>query len=77
MLDTVLATILQPIPLESKINLPAPKAQQKNQLLVAIRILPFLRLLLHFFFPTKDFFMKFIKTFVESIQAWDWEQIEH
>ena len=55
-LDKTLTTILCPISLESKISLPALKAQQKDQMPAAIRLLlfprllPFLRLLLQLMF---------------------------
>ena len=50
-LNGALATILRPILLESKMSLPAPKAQQEDQMPVATRLLPLLRLLLQLLFP--------------------------
>ena len=50
MLDGTLATILRPIPLENKMSLPTPKAQQEDQIPAATRLLSLLRLLLHFLF---------------------------
>ena len=55
-LNKTFATIFRPISLENKMSLPAPKTQQKDQILAMIRLLlfprllPLLRLLLHFLF---------------------------
>ena len=57
MFNRIFIIIFWLIPLESKISLPAFKAQQKDLMLVAIRLLSLLRLLFYFliFFLSKTF----------------------
>lgn len=69
MLDRAFILIFKSTFLESKINLLVSKAQQKdlssNKASISLKIsIPFF-----IFFFTKNFFIKFIKVFVKSVQA--------